>query len=525
MSIFGTTAGLIGDYRAARRSLRTAGDNPPLRSADGHLTKLTLAKLRALSRRMERNSTDIRSLKAAILRFRVGKGVRVQSRSGDKAWDRAAERIFNAWCADCRLGGHASERTMAAVQMLLASGQLVDGDFAVVAVEAGDGPRLQLVEADLVCDPPGAWGGVGMAGGDARPTDARPTDARRTIVGGVEVDGNGKVYAYHISRYTSAGIVSLYSKDFSRVPAESVWLFMSAERVQTRGTPAFAASADIADHLMRFRLATVITAENQAMASEFVEVESGAPGFPAEPDIGGAASGSKEALAAQVGGTVETNGGVEQVVQPMDHGMRIYLDPGQKVNRPVPSQPNPNVPGMVNMLCRDLAAEHGVPIELTRADSSLSNFHAFRAAVNLAVERGIDWQHTEMLPFMQWCWRLCIGTAISNGQIGLPTVDGEESPAWDSIVVMGPGRPLLDPADDFKGLADARAANLITHAQAVEMYGQDSQEMLEQVAAEKALERNLGIEPALMPGASAGGGGKAPGPEVRGTQDDGGGGG
>jgi hypothetical protein len=73
----------IGDFRSAKRQSRLQGDQPPLRSGDGHLTRLTLERLRALSRRQERNSTDIRALRAALVRFRVGKGVRVQSRSGD----------------------------------------------------------------------------------------------------------------------------------------------------------------------------------------------------------------------------------------------------------------------------------------------------------------------------------------------------------------------------------------------------------------------------------------------------------
>jgi len=160
----------------------------------------------------------------------VGKGLRMKcnidhellglSPEAAKAWCKRTEAAFHSWCNDRRNCDALGLNNFFELQYLAVKAWLMSGDvFVLLKREKSTrnqpfSLRLQLVEADRVCTPySGANKVFNVTEGEY---NGNP------IHDGVEVDGNGRVVAYHICPYYPGFTPFAKTKDLKWTRVEAV---------------------------------------------------------------------------------------------------------------------------------------------------------------------------------------------------------------------------------------------------------------------------------------------------------------
>jgi lambda family phage portal protein len=135
-------------------------------------------RLMKLSRWLYNNAPFLRGLITEKARYSVGSGIRPQARSGDEAWDAAAETFFEQWSRVADLQGRYTWREMQRIASVA-----IDRDGEVFfrpAVQSTGYPALQLILAHRI--------------GDARssiyePSNPTAREGGQNVIDGVVVNG------------------------------------------------------------------------------------------------------------------------------------------------------------------------------------------------------------------------------------------------------------------------------------------------------------------------------------------------
>ena len=320
--------------------------------------------------------------------------------------------------------------------------------------------RVQLVEADRLSSP-----------------DYCDTYDNK-IVGGVEVDRDGEVIAYHISdqhplSYEVTDIkwqrVEAYGKATGR---RNVLHIMCRERIgQRRGVPFLAPVIEALKQMGRYTDAELIAAVVSGLFTVFIEKENNSEG---------------EAIGSMIPD--------EDMVDSMDDtsiemgpGAVVDLNAGEKIHDSNPGRPNANFQSFVEAICQQIGASLELPYELLVKRFNAS-YTASKGALEEAWKMFRMYRHWLANDFCQPIYEEWLTEAVAKKRIEAPGFfeDPVIKSAYCRAEWNGPARGTLDPKKEVQA-AESRVANgFSTRSQeTMEMTGGDFYSNVEQLKHEE----------------------------------------
>lgn len=320
--------------------------------------------------------------------------------------------------------------------------------------------RIQLIEADRLSSPQGF------------------DTFDNKIVGGVEVDKDGEVVAYHFSKHHPLSYATEHM-EWARVKAygsktgrRNVLHLMNRERIdQRRGVPFLAPVIEALKQLGRYTDAELVAAVVSGMFTVFIEKED---------------NSDDAAIGSAVPEEMQVDAEDESTVE-LAPGAVIDLAEGEKAHDTNPGRPNTNFDGFVTAICRQIGAALEIPYELL-----LKHFTASYSASRGALEEA--WKMFRMYrtwlatDFCQPIYEEWMAEAVAKGRITAPGffTDPVRRKAYCKAQWNGPARGLLNPVQEVTA-AEKRVQNgFSTRAnEAMEITGTDYYNNCEQLAQEE----------------------------------------
>ena len=282
--------------------------------------------------------------------------------------------------------------------------------------------RVQLVEADRL----------------SSPNNFDTFDNQ--IVGGVEVDADGEVIAYHFSKHHPLSYanermewqrVEAYGK---RTGRRNVLHLMCRERIdQRRGVPFLAPVIEALKQLGRYTDAELVAAVVSGMFTVFIEKTEDKDGEPI-----GSGVPEDELIDEEDETTLE-----------LAPGAVLDLGEGEKAHDINPGRPNANFSGFVEAICQQIGAALEIPYELL-----MKHFTASYSASRGALEEA--WKMFKMYrtwlanDFCQPIYEEWLAEAVAKGRIKAPGffADPLRHKAYCKAAWNGPARGLLNPVQE-----------------------------------------------------------------------------
>lgn len=308
--------------------------------------------------------------------------------------------------------------------------------------------RVQLVEADRLSSPDycDSWD--------------------NKIVGGVEVDKDGEVIAYHISdQHPLSGEVTEYK--WRRVEAygaktgrRNVLHIMCRERIgQRRGVPFLAPVIESLKQLGRYTDAELVAAVVSGMFTVFIEKED---------------ASSDEAIGSMIPEEEQIDAADESSLE-LGPGAVMDLNPGEKIHDTNPGRPNSNFSMFVEAICQQIGASLEIPYELL-----VKRFNASYTASKGALEEA--WKMFRMYrawlanDFCQPIYEEWLAEAVAKKRIDAPGffTDPLIKDAYCRAEWNGPAKGILDPVKEVNA-AEKRVQNGFStrSSETMEMTGGD----------------------------------------------------
>lgn len=465
---------------ASHRARELSSWLPPLGSADSDLLG-ELPTLVSRSRDLSRNHGVAAGAMQTLTDNVVGTGLRLSATPDYRAlgkdkkwadeWSRGVESLWRAWAesTDCDA---AKSLTFAGMTCLVFRSSIVNGEALALPLwlenrGAKFATTIQLVEADRLCNPNGM----------------QDSKYRRA---GIEIDAYGAPRAYHIRKshpgdaYLGFGVDI---SDWERIPFATsfgrrrVLHIHDKERTgQHRGKPLLTSIMPMFKMLDHYERSELQAAVVNAMIAAFIET-------PLDGEsIGEMFGGSvDDYLAARNEWDIRLQG-----------GSIIPIFPGDKVAPFTPSRPNSGYGQFVENVLRHIGAGLNIPFELLMKDFSKTNYSSARAAL-LEAWRYFSAQRQWLATY--WArpvYELWLEEAINKGLIEAPDFY-ENKAAWTRCKWIGPGRGWVDPVKEAKAAHLRMQIGLSTLEDECASQGLDWEEVLEQLAREKAKITELGL--------------------------------
>ena len=320
--------------------------------------------------------------------------------------------------------------------------------------------RVQLVEADRLSSP-----------------DYCDTYDNK-IVGGVEVDKDGEVIAYHISEqhplsYEVTDIkwhrVEAYG---SRTGRRNVLHIMCRERIgQRRGVPFLAPVIESLKQLGRYTDAELVAAVVSGMFTVFIEK--------------GDASGD-EAVGSMIPEEQQVDAEDEGSLE-MGPGVVIDLNEGEKVHDTNPGRPNTGFSMFVEAICQQIGASLEIPYELLVKRFN-SSYTASKGALEEAWKMFRMYRAWLATDFCQPIYEEWLSEAVQKKRIDAPGffTDPLVRSAYCRAEWNGPAKGILDPLKEVNS-AEKRVQNGFStrSSETMEMTGSDYFSNVEQLKQEE----------------------------------------
>lgn len=350
--------------------------------------------------------------------------------------EKQIEREWRLWAEspDCDI-----ERidTFYELQQLAFLNWLMSGDcLAVLPVKPRKNQpydlRVQLVESDRLSSP-----------------DYCDTYDKK-IVGGVEVDKDGEVVAYHISDQHPLSYevtemkwhrVEAYG---SRTGRRNVLHIMTRERIgQRRGVPFLAPVIESLKQLGRYTDAELVAAVVSGMFTVFIEKED---------------ASSEDAIGSMIPEEQQIDAEDESSLE-LGPGAVIDLNEGEKIHDTNPGRPNSNFSLFVEAICQYIGAALEIPYELL-----VKRFNASYTASKGALEEAWkmfrmyrDWLASD---FCQPIYEEWMAEAVAKKRIDAPGffTDPLIRKAYCRAEWNGPAKGILDPVKEVSA-AEKRVQN------------------------------------------------------------------
>jgi lambda family phage portal protein len=455
----------------------SAGWSGANRSIDADV-EASLEILRGRSRNLAANSHVARRYLQLVGTNVVGPdGFTMRARVVDGAGPSATlDRLANdaiqshwwAWCqpSECDAAGRQSFADMCRV---IVEGVARDGDALVRFVrtrESTYGVQLRLLDIDRL---------------DTRYSVTLPDG--NVIRMGVELTPSGRPVAYHLYQKhpndTAPGVQTSSVRE--RVPASEVLHVFRADRPeQTRGYPWMHAVMSSVNMLDGFLESAVVNAR----------VGAGKVGWVKLPSQDGGQIGDEE----QIDGTIMLNGEPGTIgVLPQDAEMVDWS----------PDYPHEQFAPFVNAMMRAIASGLGLATHSLSGDMTQVNYTSSRTAELSERDQWMALQEWFISAFVMPVAQAWLATALLRGAITMP--NGSALPAAKrakfaaGIAFQGRRWKWVDPQKEANGHIAAIDAGLTSRTQVATEQGRDIEEVLQELAAEQARMRELGIELASAP--------------------------
>lgn len=479
-------------FHAARRGRRSTHNwNPAIGLSADAETLPDLDFLRARSRHAISNDPMARSVVSNATTQVVGLGHQVIPTPDAKhlgltdkevvEWTERAARVWQAWgtSSDCDV---TRDQTIGELEGTAYFSAQSSGDcLAMLRFIERPGRDLatavQLIEADRVSNP------------------ERAQDNDR-IAGGVEVDRNGAVVAYHISDRSPrrAGRMAMR------------WSRQRAFRTDGRRRILHIHPARQRPDMTRFmpRLAPILEALHQR--SRYTEAEAMAALMNACFAIGmksEMAEGLGASLESATGAGGSGSAGGSDDIRVTEPGMIFDLAPNEEIQSFTPGRPSSAFEPFITALANEIGAGTDVPPELILQRFNAS-YSASRAALEIAATGFRVERTTFVNQFTRPVYEDVITEAVARGLIEAEGFfdDWLTRRAWLRASFIGPARISLDPSREAR--ADETNLKLgITSRQRLtaERFGGDWHQVLEQRIREERLLEQIGVNE--QPGTSS----------------------
>ena len=381
----------------------------------------------------------------------AGSGIVGQSAHPDPAVRKTINAFATRWWDECDADGLAD---FAGLQRLATRRLVTDGEVFGLMIQTEGGLRVRLIDADQVS---GAYH-ADLPGGSR-------------IVAGIEYDADGRRVAFHMTMQPlGLPIASPYQT--VRVSAEDVvHVFRPDVPGQVRGTSWFAPI------LLR------LTDHDAAVDAQLMRQKISAMFCGFIVDANGEGTGFS--------GTPAPDGSLEAGLEP---GLLRVLAPGQDFRQSEPATIGAEAIQFLTVTAHEIAAGLGVPYDQLTGDLSHVNYSSIRAGL-VEFRRRADALQNALLIF-QFCRpirRRLITTAILSGELSAPGFSADPEP-WLSTSWIVPKTDWVDPAKDVDAEIAAIGAGLMSRRQAVAARGYDLEALDQEIAADHADAKALGLD-------------------------------
>jgi len=407
-----------------------------------------------------------------------------------REWTRKTAQEFDLWASSV-LCDITKRNNFYDMQDIAYTGYLTDGDaFAMFRHKAGthDMPyslRIQLIEANRVSNPD-QFGALPYA------VDIQAPDSNNRIINGVEIDADGAVTAYWVSNRVPWDTIDSYKEaEWTRVKAfgsrsgrpNILQVCHDTRPEQYRGVPYLAPVIETLKEVSRYTTAELTAAIIRSFfALFFVQQE------------------NTKDLNAILGEAIGTNNDQEEELDLNEYaltaGTMNALPKGVDVKAVNATGTASTFDVFVGHLIKQIGAAIGVPYEVLTKHFS-SSYSASRAALLQAWEEFKLRRTWFSRDFCQPVYEAWLAEAIALGRVEAPGFfeDPAKRAAWCNAEWYGPTMSILDPVKDVNG-SNLRVYNGLStrEKEAAEMTGTDLEENLEQLAYEKRIIQELGLE-------------------------------
>ena len=405
------------------------------------------------------------------------------------AWARIREREFMLWARsrDCECSGLDNYDELQGLAYL---SWILNGDaIALLTMEQpNDQPyelRVQLVEADRVCNPKGK-------------------DKDPLFHDGVEVDAAGRVVAYHIrSNHPLADGAA--APTWTRVPVRgaksgrlNVLHLISRQRTgQYRGVPILAPVIESCKQLSRYSEAELTAAVISAFITVLVKTAT-----PDTPFGEGFAPGMNGTPAA---GTDATNADPNADFEiPMGSASMIALNQGEDATVVNPARPNAQFGAFMDSVETEIGAATDIPVELLRLKFT-SSYTAARAALLEFWKRARIERSRFAADFNSPIAQAILEEGLLKGRIEARRYfdDPGVRDAWLAAQWNGQSMGQMNPTDEVRAAKLRVDGGFSTHAkESIEISGMDFDDVIQEQTVEWQRLNEAGI--ALKTAAGAG---------------------
>lgn len=388
--------------------------------------------------------------------------------------EKQISREFNLWADSVNCDAERLS-TFYELQQLAFLNWMMSGDvFALLPMKKRAGSEYELcirmIEADRVCTPGNETG----------------IDTDNKIVGGVEVDKDGEVIAYHIAKHHPLSNRN-EERDWVRVPAfgrktgrRNVLHILSRERIgQRRGVPMLAPVIEAIKQISRYTDAELVAAVVNGYFSVFIETTEASPDLP----IGELTENEETMLVDK-----KDENSIE-----LGNGSIIDLAPGEKANAVTPGRPNANFEGFVTAVAKQIGAALELPYELLMKQFTAS-YSASRAALLEAWKSFSMWRDWMTERFCQPIYEEWMTEAVAKGRISAPGffADASMRKAYTAAQWYGPTQGQLDPVKEVQAAEYRIQSGFSTRSkEAMELTGTDFMDNIRQLKMENEMMREV----------------------------------
>jgi lambda family phage portal protein len=438
-------------------------------SADAEID-VSLVRLRNRSRQLVRDNPYARQAIRAIGANVVGRGIRLQARVPmqrgggrlDENLNRQIESAWQRWCrADtCHVAGRLSfaEILRLAICSVAESGEVF---LRIVPESMGRGRvplSLEVIESDY-CD-------------EGKSLGPLPDGSEWRM--GVRVNRWQRPISYAFRTRHPGDMVNGVGYETREVPAsEVIHLFVTDRPGQTRGVPWMSSAAKRLHHLQGYEEAEVVRARASSSLMGFITSPEG-----------------------ELQGDEVYD---DERVSNFEPGVIKYLAPGESVSVPQLDAPDGQFEPFMRGMLRAVAAAVSCSYETISRDFSQSNYSSSR--LSLLEDREMwrmlqDWliEHVCQPVFERW-----LIAAQATGELTLPGFDLMPE-RYEAVKWFPRGWEWVDPQKEVAAYKDAVRCGFKTQAEVVAAGGGDLEDLLQDLASERARAQELGLTLDIDPG-------------------------
>lgn len=372
------------------------------------------------------------------------------SKEEAKELEKTIEREFALWSKECDA---ARKMDFYEIQRIVFLSHLMSGDVFCTLPMIGSsrtpyGLRINVIEADRVCNPPGVNETVAM--------------------GGVKIDKYGAPISYYIAKNhpLSTTNITYKAEDWDEISAfgkasgrRNVLHIMENERPgQRRGVPVLSPVIETLKQLTRYTDAELMNALVSSLFTVFITTEE-----PEKPPVGEAIPSEMKVARP------------EENVMELGSGQVVTLGQGEDVKQANPSRQNNAFDGFITTLVRQIGTGIEIPHELLIKHFT-SSYSASRAAL-LEAWRTFKTKRSFMINrFCNPIFEEFLTEAILLGRINAPGFfdDPIKREAYLKCEWYGTSQGQLDPLKEAKA-AEIRVVNGFSSRtrEAAELTGSD----------------------------------------------------